>query len=239
MGLVSYFFRFFASIQKLAIHFLLRYLKKVILLKKMKKNRAIFLLCISLLLWSAKAKAQLTWKHAPIKLSYYSNMLINPGLSIGTEFILKEKTAKASKKIILNSTNNLKKKTWLLHGQLGGYSHIYSHSVLFTNYEIRYRRTTKRGTKYFAGLGLGVERSFLPETYEVKENGTIEKITLPGHFYAGPTLSMGMHIKRRFFATQNELFIEIQVPFLMDYNNTVLPKINFAFGMLIHQKEKK
>ncbi len=205
----------------------------------MEKNHAILTLYICLILWSIQSKGQPNLKPARIKLSYYANMFINPGLSVGTEIILTEKTTKASKKTVLRSQNNLSRNTWLLNGQVGGYTHLYNHSVLFTNYEIRYSRTTKRGRKFFGGIGLGIERSFLPETYEVTENGTVEKITLPGHFYAGPTISMGMHVKRRFFAAQNELFMEVQVPFLIDYNNTLLPKINVAFGMLINQKQKK
>jgi len=204
----------------------------------MKKSHVLFWLCIGFIFLSIDTLGQFKFKDAPIKLGYYSNMVINPGFSAGTEFVLKEKT-KVSNKILLKSKGNLKKKAWLLHGQIGAYAHLYNHSVIFSNYEIRYRKTNKRGRKYFVGVGLGVERSFLPETYEVTANGDINKIALPGHFYAGPVFSTGIHIKRKFFASQNELFFEIQIPFLIDYNNTVLPKINFAMGMLIHQKEKK
>jgi len=166
-------------------------------------------------------------------------MIINPGLSLGTQYILKEKTNKASNKITQKGFANLKKRTWLLHGQLGAYAHLYNHSVVFTNCEIRYQKTTKRGRRYFAGLGIGLERSFLPETYQVNSDGLVDKVILPGHFYVGPVLSLGNHFKRKFFAAQNEFFIEMQIPFLIDYNNTVLPKINVAFGMLINPKEKQ
>jgi len=165
-------------------------------------------------------------------------MFINPGFSVGTEYVLTEKTANASNKFLLKGKSNLKKKTWFIHGQVGGYTHLYNHSVIFTNYEIRYRKTTKRGRKYFVGLGVGLERSFLPETYEVALNGKINKITLPGHFYTGPVWSAGMHIKRKIFTNQSEFFFEIQVPFLFDYNNTVLPKINFSMGIFLPKKEK-
>lgn len=203
----------------------------------MNKNHLLFGLCIGFIFLSIDTLGQFNLKNAPIKLSYYSNMLINPGLSVGTEFVLKEKTTKASNKMLLKGKDNLKRKAWLLHGQIGAYTHPYNHSVVFSNYEIRYRKTNKRGRKYFVGLGLGLERSFLPETYEVKANGDINKIPFPGHFYVGPVWSTGMHMKRKFFASQNELFFEIQIPFLIDYNNTVVPKINFSIGMSIHQKK--
>lgn len=204
------------------------------------KNRKLYCLFLcSFIFTSYSVLGQFSFKEAPKTISYYSNMAINPGLSFGTQYILKEKTGKASKRILRKGFANLKKKTWLLHGRLGAYVHLYNHSVLFTNYEIRYQKTTKRGRKYFAGLGIGLERSFLPETYQVKNDGEVDKIFLPGHFYVGPVLSLGNHFKRKFFSTENELFIEIQIPFLIDYNNTILPKINVAFGMLINSKDKQ
>jgi len=179
--------------------------------------------------------AQFSLKNVPIKVGYYSNMFRNPGLSIGTEYVLTEKGAKSSTNTISKGIVNLKKKSWLINTQLGAYTHVYSHSVLFLNSDVRYCKTTPKGRKYFVGLGFSLERSFLPETYEVNANGNIEKIVLPGHFYAGTLLAFGTHFKHRFFKSKNELFAEFQIPLLIGYNNTLLPKINFAFGMLFNR----
>lgn len=203
------------------------------------KNNKFFWVLLALIFSSQTLMGQFNFKKSPKTVSYYSNMIVNPGISFGTQYILKEKTAKASDKVTRNRIANLKRKTWLIHGQAGAYAHLYNHTVVFTNYEIRYQKTTKRGRKYFAGLGIHVERSFLPETYTVNADGNVDKIFLPGHFYMGPILSMGNHFKRKFFSAQNELFIEIQIPLLIDYNNALLPKINFAVGMLINSKENQ
>lgn len=182
-------------------------------------------------------KAQLSFKELPIKLGYYSNVFINPGLSVGTEYIFKQKSVPPSKKSLQKKLPDLKKKTWLVSGQFGSYIHLYNHTVVFTNYEVRYRKTTKRGRKFYTGFGLGVERSFLPETYEVKTDGTINKIFLPGHFYFSPVLSFGSQLNNKVLGGQNDMFMEIQIPFLVDYNNTLLPKINLAIGVILNKKK--
>lgn len=167
------------------------------------------------------------------KLGYFGNSLWNPGLSSGAEYLIREKVRiKERKRGNKTISNQL-----LLNGNLGFYWDPRSHVGVFTNYGITWRRTNNKGKQISVEFNpLGYERSFLPETYEVK-NGEVDKVFLPGRSYYAPSLSLGFGRLRKGKKLTASYF-NINFKLLTPYNTGSLPQISFNYGYRFKLKKK-
>ena len=163
---------------------------------------------------------------------YYGNYFINPGLIGGAEKPIQSK---------IKSKRNGKRigYTYLIGNHAGGYWDPLSHVGLFGKSGLFIRKTNERNKQLTYGISpLSYFRSFLPETYEVDNNGNVEQVKLPGRGYYAPGFTIGFgkqKINKRFAAYQ----LNLHMLFLINYNHAFLPTLNIEFGYRFHQKNKK
>lgn len=114
--------------------------------------------------------------------------LIYPGFKVGLELPYKitriEKTKKWGEKIIL------KERYWT--GNLGFYHHPTFHDNFFLLLEKQNRRQKRSGWFTESAIGVGYSHTFLgEETYEVSQEGLVQKKSLAGHNHAVFSMSLG------------------------------------------------
>lgn len=128
------------------------------------------------------------------------------------------------------------KKEWVPGANIGFYLDPGSHAGLFTNAGIGYRRTNEKGRTRYAALNpAGIYRSFLTETYAYDEQGTIERVALPGNFYYAPAFSLGIG-KFTNPNLQSGWFTHLTVITLAPYNHWVMPLINLEAGIIFGKR---
>jgi hypothetical protein len=137
----------------------------------------------------------------------------------------------------------VKTREFLLRGDLGFYWDPGSHVGLFTTYGIGYRKTGTKGFQFNLGANpLGYYRSFLPETYEVNDNGDVEKVFLPGRSYYAPSFTLGLGKKMKpdgFLGnTFSAWYLNLNTILLYKYNANSLPLVFVEFGFMFNQKNK-
>lgn len=171
--------------------------------------------------------------------SYYGNSLWNPGLKVGATYLWKERTTSKTKTRGKKEISKIKKYQLLLAGNLGFYVDPKSHLGVFNHYGISYRKINAEGKQKTIGISpLGYYRSFLPETYEVSENESVRKVTLPGRSYYSPVLTLG-YGKTRGEKKLNEWFFNLNIMILYPYNADFLPLLNLEYGYSFDLKKKQ
>lgn len=162
------------------------------------------------------------WK---VTASYFGNNLWNPGLQFSLEKVLTTKSIEKSKRDKIK----IKHRQVYINGNIGFYYDNPTHLAVFNNYQVNLRRVREKGKYLTIGAGPGIVRTFLPETYEVTDNGDVVKVKYPGRLYAAPVLSFGTgRLWKR-----NGTFpwtLKIQNFWWLNYNNGVLPQINIEYG---------
>ncbi len=172
--------------------------------------------------------------------SYFGNNLLKPGIKIGANITLTEKSivkrkTKKSGKIIEKSI----KRQLLAGANAGFFWHPESHIGAFNFYELTYRIIKlKSGSYRKIGIGPGIYRSFYPKTFEF-DNSTdqVSKITLGGRTYFAPVLifGTGKFKKNSFFQSRT---FTTNLMFLFDYNSGIVPLLNFEVGLCFDFKNK-
>lgn len=169
------------------------------------------------------------------KIGYIGNFIWNNGLSLGTEYLWKEKAKIKEKKRGKKTTTH----QLLLDGNLG-FTNNFSTKTdagIFTNYGVMWRRTNTKGKQITIALNpLGYYRSFLPETYEVKGD-EVTKVFLPGRSYYAPSLSIGLS-KLRNEKKLTGRYFNINLMYRTPYNSGTLPSISFQYGYRFKLKKK-
>lgn len=170
---------------------------------------------------------------ATLNVSYHGNNLWNPGLNTGIEqpWLVSTKLNKKEKPLVLETYFN---------ADLGFFRDFSRQTLLFTHVGINKRRyrEEKGGFHYQFGFSpLGISRSFLPETWEYTERGTVEKVFLPGRWYYAPVLSLGMG-KFRQGQPGTGWFVEANITTLMPYNTYLMPLLNIKAGYRIPVKKQ-
>lgn len=128
------------------------------------------------------------------------------------------------------------KKEWVPGANIGVYLDPGSHAGIFTNAGIGYRRTNEKGRTRYASLNpAGIYRSFLTETYAYDDQGTVERVTLPGNFYYAPAFSVGIG-KFTDPDFQSGWFTHLTIITLMPYNHWVMPLINLEAGIMLGKR---
>ena len=169
-------------------------------------------------------------------ISYFGYNLIKPGLKAGVNFNLRNRTiekftTKKSGKIIDKSGEG----QWLA-GSAVGFFWQPGHISVFNYYEISYKRLRSANQTFnIVGFGPGIYRSVYPETYEVGEDGQVQKKTLSGRTYFAPVVSFGSGKN-----INNPLFQSWQfctnLMFLFDYNTGIVPLLSFELTFNFNQK---
>lgn len=180
-----------------------------------------------ILMFSAKVYGQ----HLHYKGSLLGNQIIYPGINIQAE-----RTLLSREKLKSSKHNKVWKKQRNLIAtiDLGMYCHPKMFTALINTYGIKYQKITKRSWFYETGVGFGFDRTFLPETYTVKDNGSVKKVFLPGYTYFTPKVDFtwGRQFKKPFLIDQ--LFIKASGLYLLHYNYTNLPTFSVEIGMGIN-----
>ncbi len=166
--------------------------------------------------------------------AYYGDMIWNPGLKFGAEYVWKEKQKQKKKR---KGTKTITKQK-ILSGDVGFYISDLSRAEMFNYYGIIFRRTSSKKNRQinFKFNPIGFYRSFLPETYEVVGE-EVNKVFMAGRNYYAPSISFGIG-KMRKDKKLKARFININFMVLMPYNNSINPMISIDFGYRFNIKKK-
>ncbi len=164
---------------------------------------------------------------------YFGNFYWNPGLALGAEYLLQQKTRTKEKK----RRTKIITKQWLANGTLGFSWDPRAEFGVFTNYGITWRRTNTKGKQLQVQVNpLGYYRSFLPDTYEVNGDD-VRKVFLPGRSYYAPSISFGLG-KRRDNKKLSGRYLNITYSIRTPYNADFLPAIAIEYGYRFKFKKK-
>jgi hypothetical protein len=159
--------------------------------------------------------------------SYYGNNLWNPGLKVGAAYIFKETHWDGESK---KGKEKHKMHQFMINGDLGFFWDPKDFTAVFTYFGVTYRKTNTKGFNYNFGLSpAALYRSFLPETWEVDDEGNVSEVVLPGRFYYAPTLIAGIG-KKMNGKTFSAWFMNLNIMTLVKYNANMVPLLNVEFG---------
>jgi hypothetical protein len=173
--------------------------------------------------------------------SYYGETGWYPGVKIGAEYIIRE-TKKEKQKTSKKSGEFTKIKTnqFIITGNLGYYWQPHNYGSLFINSAILYRHTAHKGFQYNFGISpLGMNTFFFNETYEVSDDGSVDKKFLPTRFFYAPSLIMGLgHTMDK--EKLSAWFVNLDITGLLPYNNAInfLAALEFGFRFNIEKFNK-
>jgi hypothetical protein len=160
--------------------------------------------------------------------SYYGNNLWNPGLKVGAAYVFRETHFDGKVK---SGKEKHKMHQFMVTGDFGFFWDPKDFTAVFTYFGVTYRKTNTKGFNYNFGLSpAALYRSFLPETWEVDDEGSVSQVTLPGRFYYAPTLIMGIGKKMKEGKMFNAWFMNLNIMTLIKYNANMMPLLNFEFG---------
>lgn len=111
-----------------------------------------------------------------ISFSYLGEMITHPGFKIAANYSLKEWTKNTE------GAESSVQKNILLSPSFGLFYHRRYQTGLLLIPEIQYARQKPNGSFRQFGIGLGYMKTLIPNTYQVKDNGSVEKVTA-GHGY--------------------------------------------------------
>lgn len=161
------------------------------------------------------------------KIGYFGDLLWSNGISIGGEYNFKEKVKIKQRK------RGHKKITrqFLINGSIG-YTTNFSTKTengLISHCGIIMRRVNPKGKLLNLELNpLGYYRSFLPKTYEVKDDN-VSKVKFAGRGYYAPSLAIGIG-KYRKEKTNTGWYLNFRYSVRTPYNAGTLPVISFEYG---------
>jgi len=169
-----------------------------------------------------------------LTISYFGNMTFHPGVrgSLEKKWKVSHKHKLKSKKRKGEFTLS-KSRELLPTAGIGFYVHPRHYGALFVDGGLKFRKSRSKSYKksvkrWHIGTGMGIYRSFLPETYEVKDD-KIKKVFLAGRTYFYPYFEFGS--ERSWRKNPNHAyFVAVNTLFLMPYNTTVMPLLNLQIG---------
>lgn len=158
------------------------------------------------------------------KLSYYGNNLWNPGFSVGLEYpnSTKEITDRKGREQLLRNAISL---------DLAFYADPGSHAAILLHSGLNLKRIRENKLDLSLGFSpLGIYRSFLPETYNISDEGAITRVILPGRSYYAPTFSFGIGNQLPRIPLE-AWFIELELTSLVPYNTYAMVLLNVKLGV--------
>jgi len=169
------------------------------------------------------------------KVGYYGTILIDNGLNMGAEYLWKERNRiKEKKKGQKTITQQL-----LFNSSLG-YSTNFTNQTdngLATHGGLIWRRTTSKRRQLNIEINpIGYYRSFLPETFEVKDD-QVSNVRFPGRGYYAPSVAVGIG-KLRKDKRRSGWYLNMNMTFRTPYNAGWLPVISVQYGHRFNFKKK-
>ncbi len=161
------------------------------------------------------------------KASYTGNILWNQGITIGAEYLWRQKAYEKKKK----RGTKLITHQYVLQSEIGFtfMPATQTDTGLLTSLGLIWRRTNPKGKQISIGINpIGLYRSILPEVYEVKGDD-VQKKTLAGRIYYAPSLTFGFGKFRKNKALSGRYFnfnFGIRTP----YNASILPTFTVSYG---------
>ncbi len=154
-----------------------------------------------------------------LRVGYFGNNVWNPGMIVTPEYTLGE-WAKTKK-------GKTKTRQVLLNANLGFFWNPQTHTSTFTSLGVAYRKTNNKNFQSTIGLNpLGYNRTFLHETYEVSDEGTVTSKPLASRGYFAPSFIIGIGKKK----AKRDWFFNLHFMFLNNYNLGTLRLGNIEFG---------
>lgn len=125
-----------------------------------------------------------------VYVSYFGESITHPGLKLGMEYSIWNKTGVRNKK---NGKQLPYRRELLLIGSLSGYVHPRNHVGMLLGGEIGYRNVRKKGFMYEASAGIGYLHTFLQgDTYTVNDHSKVDQVSLAGQPNLSFLLSVGI-----------------------------------------------
>ena len=163
-----------------------------------------------------------------LKVGYYGNLMFNPGLNANYEFTLIEKDKTRTK--IRRKLNVVKYKfnRLVLAPTVGFYVDPKSHTAVFANASLLYRRINRKGRTLAVGPGIGIYSSIVRNVYSFS-NRTVSESGIEVTSYAAPPLrfEIGRFKKKKDYRGWYSA-ISVQAP--LNYNATAVLLPAFEFG---------
>lgn len=163
-----------------------------------------------------------------LKVGYYGDLFFNPGLTAGYEFTFAEKAK--TKTVIKRNLNVVKYKLNRLAivPTVGFFVDPKTHTAVFANASLVYRRINRKGRTFAVGTGMGIYSSMVRNVYSFS-NGTVSESGISVTNYATPTFrfEIGRFKEKKDYRGWYSA-LSVQAP--IDYNATVvlLPAIEFG-----------
>jgi hypothetical protein len=189
------------------------------------------LFCLFALSYTSPLQAQES-PQLTLNVGYWGNNIWNPGVKLGLEYArqVKSKSNRRGKEVLVQS---------FFSGDMGAYVDPGSHTGLLSQVGLHIRKWRPGKVYYSWGVSpVGVYRSFLPETYEVGDNGTVNRVTLPGRFYFAPGVhfSVGKQLKNR---PGIGWFGGVDLMGLVPYNTYAMVLVNVQLGCRFELKNTR
>ena len=170
-----------------------------------------------------------------IKLAYHNSFLY-PGLRLGAELPI-------TRVVINKSRRNNKVKTLakdrFLTGQFSWYYHPGFHSNYYLTIGATSRRTKSSGFFIQGSLEIGYSRTFLAgTTYEMQNNGSVERIPLAGGNYFAFLLGTGVGYDLSFIKKKPfKIYLAMHALLLSPYNSSIYPRAILETGVIYQPKK--
>ena len=138
-----------------------------------------YLILIACLTTTSMLQAQ-NLRPQSIYASYFGETVTHPGLKVGVSYQFKswDKT-----KIKKSGKEKLIQKNIDFSPSIGFYYHKDYQTGLFVLPELSYSRKNKKGNYQALAIGAGYMRTFIPNVYDLKSNGGIEKIHVGYNYF--------------------------------------------------------
>ncbi|MCK0131377.1 hypothetical protein MWU59_07650 [Flavobacteriaceae bacterium F08102] len=194
---------------------------------KLIRTLSVFMLTISVLHGQESLHQISFMDRTEFKVGYDGNLIWNNGISVGGEYLWKEKfnvkerrkgTKTITKQVLFNvngvlSTNFSSQTDTGFSGWFG----------------LIWRRTNPKGRQFSLGINpLGFYRSYLPETYEVKGD-KVRKVFLAGRTFYSPSITIGFG-KDRPGKKLSGRYINFNFAIKTPNNAGLTPYLSFSYG---------
>lgn len=158
-------------------------------------------------------------------INFHLSNFFRPGFSTGVErrVVSKVKTT--------TDSEGIKKSVYrqrAIELNVGYFKQSVVQDVALANVMYSLRKISNSRKLTSLGLGMGLQRSFLPETYRVNSNNQIEQVSLPGTFYGSVDgyVAYGKYKKGKNRAWQ----IKLGLSLVYGYNSSIIPNFNIEYG---------
>lgn len=151
----------------------------------MKKLLPVILLFMGFLL-CGKAQESNLFRPDRLNVSYFGSHFTHPGLKLELEKVTWEKNYVKAKR------QRSKRHEVFLAPSIGFYNHWRYQKGFFLQATPGYRHIGHRGFTKEVRIGFGLLQTFVPNTFEVGENGELSRNRFAGNTYFMPSVSLGL-----------------------------------------------